>query len=68
MPQPMPVGADVPPPLPEWAARPRFLALRLAVALLFLAGLGAALILLAPPPTGPVVRMALPPPFVFPKT
>ena len=54
------------PPLPEWAARPRFLALRLVVALLFLAGLGTALALLAPPPTGPVVRLALPPPLPDP--
>jgi len=52
---------DLPPPLPEWAARPRHLALRLALALLFLGGLGGALTLLAPPPIGPAVRIALPP-------
>lgn len=66
MPRPIPIGADLPPPLPEWAARPRNLALRLAVALLFLAGLGATLTLLAPQPAGPVVRLALPPPLPDP--
>lgn len=48
--------ADQPPPLPEWAPRPRLPALppvvlRLLVALLFLAALVAALKLLAPAPT-----------------
>lgn len=61
-----PAAADLPPPLPEWASRPRHLVLRVAFALLFLAGLGTALTLLAPPPTGPVVRLALPPPLPDP--
>lgn len=70
--------ADRPPPLPEWAARPRFrlslprlgappqVVLRLLIALLFLAGLGAALTLLAPPAAGPQVRFAFPPPLPDP--
>jgi spore germination cell wall hydrolase CwlJ-like protein len=58
--------AGRPPPLPEWGPRPRHLALRMVVAVLFLAGFCAALVLLAPPPTGPVVRLALPPPLPDP--
>ncbi|KUR70395.1 hypothetical protein AQZ52_16320 [Novosphingobium fuchskuhlense] len=56
----------LPPPLPEWAARPRQFALRLVMAALFLAALGAGLVLLAPPPAGPVVRLVLPPPLPDP--
>lgn len=73
--------ADRPPPLPEWAVRrrllpglPRFarvdlpfaLLLRLLIALLFLAGLCAALVSFAPPPAGPQVRFAFPPPLPDP--
>jgi len=54
------------PPLHLWWTPGRALALRLAVALAFLAGLGTALALLAPPPAGPQVRLALPPPLPDP--
>ncbi|GEN99819.1 hypothetical protein NSE01_16520 [Novosphingobium sediminis] len=40
--------------------------LRLLIALFFLAGLGAALTMLAPPPAGPQVRFAFPPPLPDP--
>ncbi len=59
------LNADLP-PRPEWAARPRRLARYLAFVLLFLAGLGAALVLLAPPPAKPAVRLTLPPPLPDP--
>ncbi len=48
-------------PLILWFTPGRNLAIRLLIALAFLAGLGAALAVLAPPPAGPVVRLALPP-------
>jgi len=54
------------PPLLVWWTPARDLALRLAIALLFLAGLAAALTVLAPPPAGPAVRLALPPPLPDP--
>ncbi|MEI6644208.1 MAG: cell wall hydrolase [Novosphingobium sp.] len=54
------------PPLQLWWTPTRALALRLAVALAFLAGLGTALSLLAPPPAGPQVRLAFPPPLPDP--
>jgi hypothetical protein len=54
------------PPLALMAEPPRQLALRLAVALLFLAGLGTALVLFAPQPVRPAVRLALPPPLPDP--
>jgi hypothetical protein len=60
------VDADRPPPLPEWGVRPRNVAIRLVFAALFLAGLGAALALLAPPPAGPQARFAFPPPLPDP--
>ncbi|WP_298166460.1 cell wall hydrolase [Novosphingobium sp.] len=60
------VDTDRPPPLPEWGVRPRNMAVRLVFAALFLAGLGAALTLLAPPPAGPQVRFAFPPPLPDP--
>jgi spore germination cell wall hydrolase CwlJ-like protein len=62
VPHTIPARAD----LPAWAALPRELVMRLAFALLFLAALGSALTLLAPPPAGPVVRLALPPPLPDP--
>jgi len=55
-----------PPPLHLWLTPARELALRLVMALAFLAGLGAALTLLAPPPAGPIVSLALPPPLPDP--
>ncbi len=67
--------ADLPPPRPEWVARPRLFSrlpapspvvLRLLVALLFLASFGTALTLFAPPPARPQVRFALPPPLPDP--
>lgn len=51
--------------LPALPALPP-VALRLLVALLFLAGLGTALTLLAPPRAGPQVRFAFPPPLPDP--
>lgn len=54
------------PPLPPWAAQPGHLVLRLAMALLFLAGLAAALAVFAPPPVQPAIRLALPPPLPDP--
>lgn len=53
--------APPPPPLILWFTPGRNLAIRLLMALVFLAGLGAALNVLAPPLAGPVVRLALPP-------
>ena len=52
---------DLRPPLLVWLTPAGDLALRLVFALLFLAGLAAALTVLAPPPAGPAVRLALPP-------
>ncbi|WP_421848326.1 cell wall hydrolase [Novosphingobium sp.] len=66
LPHPVPAGADLALTCPEWTAQPRLLALRMALALVFLAGLGAALALLAPPPAGPQVRLAFPPPLPDP--
>lgn len=54
------------PPLLMWLTPQRDFVLRLVFALVFLAGLGAALTVLAPPPTGPAVRIALPPPLPDP--
>ena len=54
------------PPLALMAEPPRQLALRLVVALLFLAGLSTALALFAPQPMRPAVRLALPPPLPDP--
>jgi hypothetical protein len=49
-----------------WWIPARSRALRLVVALAFLAGLGAALTLLRPPPASPRVRITLPPPLPDP--
>ena len=53
-------------PLLLWWTPGRVLVVRLAMALLFLAGLGAWLTVLAPPPAGPAVRLALSPPLPDP--
>jgi hypothetical protein len=53
--------AAAPPPLRARRTPDRDIAVRLVMALVFLAGLGAALTLLAPPPAGPLVRFTLPP-------
>ncbi len=58
--------SDLRQPLLVWLTPAGDLALRLVFALVFLAGLTAALTVLAPPPTGPAVRLALPPPLPDP--